>query len=81
MTKDGVDFVRQGAFIALGMILSHVCSALKTVHVGFSMGIAGTKVAKELSDIILIMVWRSPCIRYEVQFNHRKSVASVQYAF
>jgi len=30
--------------------------ALKTAHVGFSMGIAGTKVAKELeaSDIILM---------------------------
>ena len=28
--------------------------ALKTAHVGFSMGIAGTKVAKEASDIILM---------------------------
>ncbi|KAF7374851.1 Calcium-transporting ATPase [Mycena sanguinolenta] len=28
--------------------------ALKTVHVGFSMGIAGTEVAKEASDIILM---------------------------
>ncbi|KAH9023999.1 calcium-translocating P-type ATPase [Lactarius deliciosus] len=29
-------------------------SALKTAHVGFSMGVAGTEVAKEASDIILM---------------------------
>lgn len=28
--------------------------ALKAAHVGFSMGIAGTEVAKEASDIILM---------------------------
>jgi hypothetical protein len=31
---------------AVAYITSHICSALKTVHVGFSMGIAGTKVAR-----------------------------------
>jgi hypothetical protein len=36
---------------AVAYITSHVCSALKTVHVGFSMGIAGTEVAKEVSDM------------------------------
>ena len=28
--------------------------ALKTAHVGFSMGIAGTKIMKEASDIFLM---------------------------
>jgi len=28
--------------------------ALKTAHVGFSMGIAGTEAVKEVSDIILV---------------------------
>ena len=27
---------------------------LKTTHVGFSMGIAGTKIAKEASDVVLM---------------------------
>jgi P-type Ca2+ transporter type 2C len=30
--------------------------ALKTAHVGFSMGVIGTEVAKEASDIILMDV-------------------------
>ena len=29
-------------------------SALKTVHIGFSVGIVGTEIAKEASDIILM---------------------------
>src|SRR6266702_2603419 len=64
--------------------------ALKTAHVGFSMGIAGTEVAKEASDIILMdddfssivnaIMWGrcvNNSVRKSLQFQISTNVAAV----
>ncbi|KZS94160.1 calcium-translocating P-type ATPase [Sistotremastrum niveocremeum HHB9708] len=68
--------------------------ALKTAHVGFSMGIAGTEVAKEASDIILMddnftsivsaIIWGrcvNDAVRKFLQFQISVNIAAVLITF
>ncbi|KAJ3757655.1 Ca-transporting ATPase [Lentinula raphanica] len=68
--------------------------ALKTAHVGFSMGIAGTEVAKEASDIILMddnfasivkaIIWGrcvNDAVRKFLQFQLSTNVTAVVITF
>lgn len=68
--------------------------ALKTAHVGFSMGIAGTEVAKEASDIILMddnfasivkaIIWGrcvNDAVRKFLQFQISTNVTAVVITF
>ncbi|KAJ7837021.1 Ca-transporting ATPase [Mycena olivaceomarginata] len=68
--------------------------ALKTAHVGFSMGIAGTEVAKKASDIILMddnlasivkaIIWGrcvNDAVRKFLQFQVSTNVAAVVLTF
>jgi Ca2+-transporting ATPase len=68
--------------------------ALKTAHVGFSMGIAGTEVAKEASDIILMddnfasivkaIIWGrcvNDAVRKFLQFQVSTNVTAVVITF